>query len=156
MLWVVKYQGVSKCSLLRDRCRTLADPCLDIPPTYYLIVDHQKNKKISLCLLCDLANITGKNRIMTKTVSGLSISPPNAVSFSRYNICMSKKVCMQLWGIRNSGRDDTGEKVHLRDNWCPMPIEVQSPPFWRLRPHCIGHDSEHNQRAAEAEIQPAV
>ena len=153
VLWVVKYQGVSKCSLLRDHYRTLADPCLDIPPICYLIVDHQKNKINSLCLLCDLVNIMGKIWILTKTVSGLSISPPNTVSFSRYNICMSNKVCMQLWGIQNSGRD---ERVHLHDNWCPMHIEVQSLPLWWLRPHCIGHNSKHNQHAAEVEIQPAV
>ena len=137
VLWVVKYQGVSKCNLLRDRCRLLADPCLDIPPICYLIVDYWKNKKISLCLLCNLANIMGKNWILTKTVSGLSISPPNTVNFSRYNICMSNKVCMQLWEIWNSGRDDIDKRVHLHDNWCSMPIKVQSLPFQQLWPHCI-------------------
>jgi hypothetical protein len=61
VLWVSKYQRVSKRSLLRDRRSTLADPCLDISPIHYPIVDHQRNKKISLWLLCDLAEITGDN-----------------------------------------------------------------------------------------------
>jgi hypothetical protein len=49
-----------------------------------------------LWLLCDLADIMGKNRILIKAVSGLSISPPNAVIFSIYNLCMSKKAYIQL------------------------------------------------------------
>jgi hypothetical protein len=39
----------------------LADPCLDISPIYYPIVDHERNKTVSLCLLCDLAEITGED-----------------------------------------------------------------------------------------------
>jgi hypothetical protein len=45
VLWVSKYQRVSKRSLLRDRRSTLADPCLDISPIHYRIVDRQRNKK---------------------------------------------------------------------------------------------------------------
>jgi len=60
VLWVSKYQRVSKCSLLRDRCRKLADLCFRISPMYYPIIARQRNKEVSLCLLCDLADITGK------------------------------------------------------------------------------------------------
>ena len=54
-----KIQRVSKCNLLRDRQSKLADPCLDISAIYFPIVDCERTKKVSLCLLCDLADITG-------------------------------------------------------------------------------------------------
>jgi hypothetical protein len=96
VLWVSKYQRVSKCSLLRDRHNKLADPFLDISPIYYLIIDHQRNKEVLLCLLHDLADIARKDSKVIKTVPGLSISPHNTVRFSRYYLCMSYKVCVNL------------------------------------------------------------
>jgi hypothetical protein len=72
VLWVSKYQRVSKRSLLRDRRSTLADPCLDISPIHYPIVDRQRNKKISLWLLCDLAEITGDNAKFDKNSLGFT------------------------------------------------------------------------------------
>jgi hypothetical protein len=96
VLWVSKYQRVSKCSLLRDRHNKLADPFLDISPIYYLIIDHQRNKEVLLCLLRDLADIARKDSKMIKTVPGLSISLHNTVRFSRYHLCMSYKACVNL------------------------------------------------------------
>ena len=60
MLWISKYQRVSKCSFLRDLHTGLADLHLDISPIYNPIANHKRNKKIPLGLLCDLANITGE------------------------------------------------------------------------------------------------
>jgi hypothetical protein len=96
VLWVSKYQRVSKCSLLRDRHNKLADPYLNISPIYYLIIDHQRNKEVLLCLLRDLTDIAWKDLKVIKTVLGLSISPQNTVRFSRYYLCMSYKVCVNL------------------------------------------------------------
>jgi hypothetical protein len=61
VLYVSKYQRVSKCSLLRDCLNRLADLCLDISPIYYPIINHKGNKEVLLCILCDLADITGED-----------------------------------------------------------------------------------------------
>ena len=61
VLWVSKYQRVSKCNLLRDRQSKLADSCLDISAIYFPTVDHERTKEVSLCLLCDLPEITGED-----------------------------------------------------------------------------------------------
>jgi hypothetical protein len=58
VLWVSKYQRVSKWSFLRDRRSKIADPCYNISPIYYTIIDHKKNQSLPLCLLCDVADIT--------------------------------------------------------------------------------------------------
>ncbi len=51
ILWVAKYQRVSKCSFLRDHWRKLADLYLGISPIYYTIMDHKRNQESLLCLL---------------------------------------------------------------------------------------------------------
>jgi len=57
VLWVAKYQRVSKCSFLRDHWRKLADLYLGISPIYYTIIDHKRNQESLLCLLHNLADI---------------------------------------------------------------------------------------------------
>ena len=59
VLWVAKYQRVSKHKILRDRCRKLADPCLDRWPIYFPIIVHKRDWEISLCLPCDLVDNPG-------------------------------------------------------------------------------------------------
>jgi len=61
VLWVSKCQRVSKCHLLRDRGSKSTNHCLDISPIYYLIINHKSDEEISLWLLSDLADITGKD-----------------------------------------------------------------------------------------------
>jgi hypothetical protein len=51
---------VSKCDFLRDRHNKLVDLCPDISLICYPIMDHKRNKEVSVCLLCDLADITAE------------------------------------------------------------------------------------------------
>src|SRR5713101_6734202 len=67
VLWVSKCQRVSKCHLLRDRSSKSTDHCLDISPIYYLIINHESDEEISLWLLSDLADITGKDSKIDKS-----------------------------------------------------------------------------------------
>jgi hypothetical protein len=63
VLWVSKYQRVSKWSFVRDHRTKLADLCLGISPIYYTIMDHKRNQEVLLCLLRDLADIAWDDSI---------------------------------------------------------------------------------------------
>jgi hypothetical protein len=63
VLWVSKYQRVSKCRFLRDRWRKLADLCLGKSPIYYTIMDHKRTQEVSVCLLRNLADIAWDDSI---------------------------------------------------------------------------------------------